>query len=370
MATKPRPRSESGGRGEILPASVRYQAAFLQSPTATALYDVDGYLVDANPAWLALFGWPDLGSLLGQPLRLTAHAGPHAADLPEPGQVIAYRTRLAAAPGAHPALAAADSTDRPGQPPHTWVDLRLVAISGNHGAGAGYQVEATDVTAAVRADHELRREHARLATVISSVRVGTWERDLVNGELVVNERWAGILGYRLSELTPVSVDWLVANAHPDDWEAAEAKLLRHLRGDTDQYDAEFRVRHRAGHWVWVRDRGSVTQHADDGRAVAVDGAEGALAIEGIGRPVLFAQLHGIGQRGSSLPLQPEDHADFGLHFNPVAGQRPDVGPGPMLGTQVQGSAHHLVHFNKHQARPLYPRQAGRPGRARLDEALL
>jgi PAS domain S-box-containing protein len=244
---------------------VRYQAAFLQSPTATALYDLNGYLVDANPAWLALFGWPDLGSLLGQPLRLVTPAGPHPSDLPDPGQTLSYRTRVAAAPGANPALAAADSGGRPNPPAETWVDLRLVAIAGSHGAVAGYQLEATDITAAVRAESELRREHARLATVISSVRVGTWERDLISGELVVNERWAGILGYRLSELSPVSVGWLAANAHAEDWALAEARLARHVNGDADQYDAEFRVRHRAGHWVWVRDRGSITQHADDGR---------------------------------------------------------------------------------------------------------
>jgi PAS domain S-box-containing protein len=75
-----------------------------------------------------------------------------------------------------------------------------------------------------------------------------------------------MLGYRIEEIDPHVDSWR-ALVHPDDWPGIEAALTPHLRGDTDSYRCEHRLRHRDGHWVWVLDAGQVVERDDHGRAV-------------------------------------------------------------------------------------------------------
>ncbi|AFL72621.1 PAS domain S-box protein [Thiocystis violascens] len=119
----------------------------------------------------------------------------------------------------------------------------------------------------------LARERQRLTNVIDGTRLGTWEWNLETDAVVFNEHWAGLCGYRLAELAPTSLATWRQLAHPDDLLVSEERVAAHLSGRSDRYVCELRMRHRDGHWVWVR---------DEGRVVARDAA---------GRPRIFAGTH-------------------------------------------------------------------------------
>ena len=51
----------------------------------------------------------------------------------------------------------------------------------------------------------------------------------------------------------------------------EQVWLPHLRGETDSYTAEYRLRHAGGHWVWVMDAGRVLERDDDGKPLRAVG---------------------------------------------------------------------------------------------------
>ncbi|HDP89667.1 MAG TPA: EAL domain-containing protein [Thioalkalivibrio sp.] len=118
---------------------------------------------------------------------------------------------------------------------------------------------------AERTARALASERQRLAAIIEGTRVGTWEWNALTGETIFSERWAEMLGYRLAELLPSTVDTWRDLTHPDDLAQAEALLARHFAGELDHYDCELRMRHRAGHWVWIHDRGQIVSRAADGR---------------------------------------------------------------------------------------------------------
>ncbi|WP_321491988.1 response regulator [uncultured Desulfobacter sp.] len=132
----------------------------------------------------------------------------------------------------------------------------------------GYMFDQTDY---INAQMQVSKERERLANVITGTDVGTWEWNVQTGETVFNEQWARICGYSLEELTPVSIDTWMRLAHPDDLKKTETLLERHFSGKLALYDAECRMKHKNGHWVWVQNKGRVISRTDDGRPLMMFG---------------------------------------------------------------------------------------------------
>jgi diguanylate cyclase (GGDEF)-like protein/PAS domain S-box-containing protein len=95
---------------------------------------------------------------------------------------------------------------------------------------------------------------------------GTWPSD----KLVLNDRQWQILGYRPGEIELTSVVWQ-SLLHPEDRPALDTAFKTHLRQGSPAYKLEHRLRHKAGHWVWVLDHAMVIERNAAGRAVRVLG---------------------------------------------------------------------------------------------------
>ena len=119
---------------------------------------------------------------------------------------------------------------------------------------------------------DLAHRRDRLSAIIRGTNIGTWEWNLVTGELAVNERWAEIIGYTPEELAPITIDTWMRNAHPDDLVDSAALLERHFKGDVVHYELESRMRHKNGDWIWVLDRGQVAKWTADGRPEVMVGS--------------------------------------------------------------------------------------------------
>lgn len=127
----------------------------------------------------------------------------------------------------------------------------------------------------VRQRRRIEREHLadrqRLANILWGTDVGTWEWNVQTGEARFNERWAGIIGYTLAELSPVSIETWQQYAHPDDIERSDMALERHFSGECDSYECEARMRHKNGEWIWILDRGKVVERSTDGKPLWMAG---------------------------------------------------------------------------------------------------
>jgi PAS domain S-box-containing protein len=108
--------------------------------------------------------------------------------------------------------------------------------------------------------------------VIDAARLGVWLWNMETGELRLNERWAEMLGFTLVELEPITIETCARLRHPHDQAAAMIKAERHLAGLEPYFEAEVRMLHKAGHWVWILDRGQVTSRSEDGRPLIMVGA--------------------------------------------------------------------------------------------------
>ena len=118
---------------------------------------------------------------------------------------------------------------------------------------------------------ERDRAEATLSGIIEGAEVGTFQLNLGTGGLRVGGRWAGMLGRDPDANNVFDFADFRALVHPDDL----PKIPLPGEGLPDTPDGfvelEFRMRHDAGHWVWILSRSRVTARDGAGLPVAMAG---------------------------------------------------------------------------------------------------
>lgn len=128
-----------------------------------------------------------------------------------------------------------------------------------------------DVTAQRQAELKLKEQNWHLQNVLEATNAGTWEWSFNTDTVKVNERWAEIIGYRVSELQPVTSQSWQSLIHPEDKQVFQQELQRYFDKKIDHYDSAIRLLHKRGHWVWVMTRGKVFSWDSEGRPLQMFG---------------------------------------------------------------------------------------------------
>jgi PAS domain S-box-containing protein len=128
-----------------------------------------------------------------------------------------------------------------------------------------------DITERKLAEDELRNAKCSLENIIEGTHAGTWQWNVQTGETVFNEFWAEIIGYTLDELGPVSIETWKTLTNPEDLQQCSKLLEKHFSGELPNYNCEFRMKHKDGHWVWIHDRGRVITRTADGKPLMMFG---------------------------------------------------------------------------------------------------
>ncbi len=130
---------------------------------------------------------------------------------------------------------------------------------------------AREITARKKAEEELLRREQYLRTLFETAVDPLWDWDVANDRAVFSSSWATMIGFSAEEYDPQIHTW-DSVLHPDDAPLVDAALQRHLRGETEQYEAEYRLRHRDGTWKWAYSRGKVIERNAEGKALRMIGA--------------------------------------------------------------------------------------------------
>jgi PAS domain S-box-containing protein len=167
------------------------------------------------------------------------------------------------------------SNDPAVQPPEHYLrptrDGRVLDIHTRMLPEGGFVRTYTDVTTYVQTEEALRDERQRLQWVLEATRPGIWETNIETGEMVINDRWAEMLGYTVAELQPVTFETWRRLVHPQDLVRAEQLLQAHWRDERPFYECDVRMRHRDGRWIWINDRGRVHRRGPQGQALYMSG---------------------------------------------------------------------------------------------------
>lgn len=127
--------------------------------------------------------------------------------------------------------------------------------------------------------NEAEVERRRLELILRSSRLGLWDWNMQTGEATYDERWAEIGGYHLRELEPLSFETWERLANADDLAASNALVVQHIQGLVPFYEITVRMRHKAGHWVWVRSRGKIVEWTPDGKPARMMGTHADITEE-------------------------------------------------------------------------------------------
>jgi PAS domain S-box-containing protein len=121
-----------------------------------------------------------------------------------------------------------------------------------------------------KAAERIRRSDERKELALRGADLGSWDWNIKTGEVVFNARWAEMLGYSLTEIDSSLESW-EKNVHPEDMPTIRRALEDHLSGRSDYYSGEHRLKCKSGEWIWVLDRGRVTEWDAEGKPMRAAG---------------------------------------------------------------------------------------------------
>lgn len=121
------------------------------------------------------------------------------------------------------------------------------------------------------AEADLRATEQRYLLALRGSQDGLWEWDLGSGAVHLSPRWKSMLGFESHELSDDRPGWH-SRVHPQDRDALERALQRHLAGETARFDQELRLLHKDGSQRRVLSRG-VAIRDDTGRPYRMVGLD-------------------------------------------------------------------------------------------------
>lgn len=154
---------------------------------------------------------------------------------------------------------------------HIHLETVKTTFSDDMGKMSGIIGVSRDITERKHMETQLKESELRLNLATESTRIGMWDWQVQTGETVFNDQWADIIGYSLQELSPITIETWIKYTHPDDLEKSDRLLKAHFEGKTDLYECEVRMKHKDNRWIWVLDRGKVTEWDDLKRPVRMLG---------------------------------------------------------------------------------------------------
>ncbi len=133
-----------------------------------------------------------------------------------------------------------------------------------------------DITDRKRATEALKINEERLDLAMSVANDGMWDWNILSDTSYFDPRYYTMAGYEPYEFPSTYVEW-AKRVHPDDLEATEMAVKAYLAEETPKYEAEFRFKHKDGHWIWICARGNVVARDESGVSLRMIGTHADIS---------------------------------------------------------------------------------------------
>jgi PAS domain S-box-containing protein len=166
---------------------------------------------------------------------------------------------------------------------YRWFQLRGAMQRDPNGAPIRAAGSIRDIHQQKLSEDLLREAQQRFERAVSGTQDALFDSDLSTGEMWRSPRYYEMLGYRPDELGDArhSVGALI---HPDDAATIGNVAAAHLQHDTP-YDVEYRMRHKNGNWIWMRERAKAERDAT-GKPIRLAGSIHDITEQRLARDAL------------------------------------------------------------------------------------
>lgn len=147
-----------------------------------------------------------------------------------------------------------------------WLEFNIKKIDSDQ----VYLIKIRNVTAYQFQLVELKTKNLRLRNILESAEVGSWDWYLRSGHVHFDERWCSSLGITEKSILK-NITTLENRIHPDDREKVFKDITKCLEGEKRQFENMYRILHENGSWIWVLDKGRVTEFDTYKRPLRITG---------------------------------------------------------------------------------------------------
>ncbi|WP_245463700.1 MULTISPECIES: PAS domain S-box protein [unclassified Mesorhizobium] len=254
-------RRISRDRQQIAESELRFRRAMEDSAIGIVVVGLDGRIRQTNPAFAAMLGYTS-----EEIEALTFFQITHPDDL-----LIGRETMDDLKAGTVNSFHFEKRYLRKDGTP-VWAHLAGSVIRDETSGRPLYLVsQIENIDARKQAEARIAEAETRWNFALAGAGQGVWDLDMRKGGTTYSSTWVKMLGYADSELDGDTDRWLTM-IHPDDRETVAEADRAHLEGKTPFFEAEFRMRHKDGHWMWILDRGKAIERDENGRLIRAIGS--------------------------------------------------------------------------------------------------
>ncbi|RUZ79804.1 PAS domain S-box protein [Mesorhizobium sp. M7A.F.Ca.US.006.01.1.1] len=248
-------------RQQIAESELRFRRAMEDSAIGIVVVGLDGRIRQTNPAFAAMLGYTS-----EEIEALTFFQITHPDDL-----LIGRETMDDLKAGTVNSFHFEKRYLRKDGTP-VWAHLAGSVIRDETSGRPLYLVsQIENIDARKQAEARIAEAETRWNFALAGAGQGVWDLDMRKGGTTYSSTWVKMLGYADGELDGDTDRWLTM-IHPDDRETVAEADRAHLEGKTPFFEAEFRMRHKDGHWMWILDRGKAIERDEDGQLIRAIGS--------------------------------------------------------------------------------------------------
>lgn len=162
-----------------------------------------------------------------------------------------------------------------------------------------------------QSERALRESQERYALAAEGANDGLWDWDLRSKAIYFSPRWINMLGVEENALT--SAEGWFGRIHPDDRSRIKTDIDRHLKGDSPNFAAEYRILHHNGSYIWVFCRGLAVRDAL-GNPYRMAGSQTDITDHGMHDSLTGLPKRTLFMHGLTRAVKRESQSEFALLY--------------------------------------------------------
>jgi len=151
-----------------------------------------------------------------------------------------------------------------------WIYIHAQRMSADAGPRGRVLGLLMDITERKRAEEKAAKREELLEAAVWGAGLGVWTWDVAADRVDHDQASADLAGLPRGAGEYTTRDW-EARVDPDDLPEVRRRDRAIVSGETDRFEAVYRVCRQTGAWNWVLDRGRVVERGPDGRAARITG---------------------------------------------------------------------------------------------------